>query len=102
MFISPWLRSFYIIAQIMRKVKREKWKRILRRRAFGQAFREKVLTPDTFDSVNVGEFRGSKPAHQANYAANQSARSSLALAGLREREGRALASRRKSDAATKP
>jgi len=57
--------------------------RMPRRGAFGQAFREKVLTPDTFDSVNVGEFRGIKPAHQANYAANQSARSSLALAGLR-------------------
>ncbi len=27
---------------------------------------EKILTPDTFDSVNVGGFRGSKPELQTN------------------------------------
>ena len=51
--------------------------RMPRRRAFGQAFREKVLG-------RTARFRGRKSVTTTNVAANQSARSSLALAGLRD------------------
>ena len=54
-----------------------------RRRALGQAFRERVLG-------RTARFRGNKAAIQTFPAANQSARSSLALAGLQEFEGGAL------------
>ena len=45
-----------------------------KKRAFGSSLSRKGPRPDTFDAVNVGQFRGNKLANQTNYAANQSAR----------------------------